>query len=62
MSYLTLTAIRVEQPLGEFYITKFKAKDLLEISFSEELTYIDENGRLKGPQRKKDDKRLREIA
>ena len=62
MSYLTLTAIRVEQPLGEFYITKFKAKDLLEISFSEELTYIDENGRLKGTQRKKDDKRLREIA
>jgi DNA phosphorothioation-associated DGQHR protein 1 len=62
MNFLEIIAIRVIQPLGEFYITKFKAKDLLAISFSEELSYIDENGTLKGTQRKKDHKRLQEIA
>lgn len=59
---MELTAIRINQPLGEFFITKFNAKDLLKVSFSEELTYIDEDGKLKGTQRKKDDKRLHEIA
>ena len=59
---MELIALRIIQPLGEFYITKFVAEDLLKVSFSEELTYVDDDGKLKGSQRKKDDKRLREIA
>ncbi|MBW2938237.1 DNA phosphorothioation-associated DGQHR protein 1 [Aureisphaera sp. CAU 1614] len=62
MSFLKLKAIKIDQPLASFYITKIKAKDLLEISFSEELQYIDESGKLKGNQRKKDEKRLKSIG
>jgi DNA phosphorothioation-associated DGQHR protein 1 len=61
-SFLTLHAIRVNQPFGEFFITKIKAKDLLEISFSDPLRFIDEKGQQKGSQRLLKDKRLKEIA
>jgi DNA phosphorothioation-associated DGQHR protein 1 len=62
MNFLEVVALKVTQPLGEFYITKFKARDLLKFSFSEELTYVDDKGNLKGTQRKQDNRRLREIA
>lgn len=58
---MRLTAIKVSQPLADFYITKIKASDLLNVSFSEQLQY-QENGELKGSQRKIDDRRLKEIA
>lgn len=60
--FIKVFAIKVSQPLGDFFITKIKAEDLLAVSFSEELQYIDENGKLKGSQRKTDAKRLEEIA
>ena len=57
-----LNALKIEQPLSTFFLTKIKAEDLLSISFSEELQYLNDEGRLKGSQRKTDEKRLMEIA
>jgi len=62
MAFLQPSALKIYQPLSDFYVVKIKARDLLKISFSEELEYVDENGRLRGSQRKTDDKRLHEIA
>jgi DNA phosphorothioation-associated DGQHR protein 1 len=61
-NFKEILAIKVHQPLGDFYMAKFFAKDLLQLAFSEELQYIDEKGHLKGSQRKTDEKRLKEIA
>jgi DNA phosphorothioation-associated DGQHR protein 1 len=60
--FLELISIKINQPLSTFFLTKIAAKDLLQISFSEELQYKDEDGRLKGSQRKLDPNRLKEIA
>lgn len=62
MNFLELNAIRIIQPLSDFFIIKVKASDLLQITFPEELTYIDKTGRLKGSQRKLDINRLKQIA
>jgi DGQHR domain-containing protein len=59
---IILQAIKVSQPLADFYITKIRAKDLLEVSFVEPLQYTDENGNLKGSQRIQDIDRLKQIA
>lgn len=61
-NFLELPALKVSQPLGDFFITKFRAADLMKVSFVEELTYTDAEGHLKGTQRKKDVSRLKEIA
>lgn len=58
---MELSAIRVTQPLGEFYITKIKARDLLRISTSSVLRY-DKDGYLKGNQRVLKPDRLKLIA
>lgn len=60
--FLEVPALRVNQPLGEFYVVKFKARDLLDLTFSEPLEYIDEFGNVKGSQRPKKETRLKEIA
>ncbi|SIT81967.1 DNA phosphorothioation-associated DGQHR protein 1 [Pontibacter indicus] len=62
MSFLDVFALRVEQPLCDFYIASLKASDLLKITFSEKLQYQDEKGKLHGSQRKIDHKRLVEIG
>ncbi|SKB62693.1 DNA phosphorothioation-associated DGQHR protein 1 [Parapedobacter luteus] len=62
MRYLELYAIRVSQPLSDFYLASIKARDLLKLTFSEKLEYMDENGKLKGNQRKIDERRLKEIG
>lgn len=62
MNYLTIYAIKVSQPLSDFFITSIKASDLLALTFSEKLEYTNEQGKLKGNQRKIDEKRLREIG
>ncbi|KRT17775.1 hypothetical protein ASU31_00305 [Pedobacter ginsenosidimutans] len=62
MNYLEIYAIRVHQELSDFYITSIRAGDLLKFTFSEKLEYTDENGKLKGNQRKIDEKRLKEIG
>jgi len=61
MEFLKIKALKVKQPLADFYISKIKASDLLRISFSEELQYT-ENGKQKGSQRPTDSSRLKEIA
>lgn len=58
---MELSAIKVTQPLGEFYITKIKARDLLRISTSSVLRY-DKDGYLKGNQRELKPDRLKLIA
>lgn len=60
--FLELTALKVNQPLGDFYIITISAADLLSISYSEPMQYTDEFGNVKGSQRPEDDKRLKEIA
>ena len=62
MTFIKPFAIKVSHPLSDFYVFKIKARDLLKISFSEELEYIDESGRLRGSQRKVDERRLKDIA
>lgn len=62
MNYLEILAIKVSQPLCEFYLSSMKASDLLKVSFSEQLQYHDEHGKLQGSQRKIDSKRLSEIG
>lgn len=58
---MNIKAIKVVQPLGEFYIAKIKAVDLLKISTSAVARY-DKDGNLKGNQRPLDEKRLKAIA
>lgn len=62
MSFKTIYAIKVSQPLCDFYLTSMTASDLIRVSFSEQLQYHDEQGRLQGSQRKIDSKRLSEIG
>lgn len=61
-NFLELPAIRVSQPLGIFYAVSIPASELLKVSFAEPMRYIDGSGNVKGSQRVKDEKRLREIA
>lgn len=58
---MEIKAIKVTQPLGDFFITKIKASDLLMISTSQIARY-DENGKLQGNQRKLDTKRISLIS
>ena len=58
---MEVKAIKVVQPLGEFYIAKIKARELLKISTSSVARY-DKDGNLKGNQRPLDPKRLKAIA
>ena len=58
---MEVKAIKVVQPLGEFYISKIKAGDLLKISTSSVARY-DKDGNLRGNQRPLNDKRLKAIA
>ena len=58
---MIIKAIKVIQPLGEFYIAKIKARDLLWISTSSVLRY-DKNGNLQGNQRALRPERLKLIA
>jgi DNA phosphorothioation-associated DGQHR protein 1 len=58
---MKISAIKISQPLGDFYITKIKARDLLRISTSSVLRY-DKQGLLVGNQRPLKQERLKAIA
>lgn len=58
---MKLSAIKVSQPLGDFYIFKIKARDLLRISTSSVLRY-NKDGKLVGNQRPLKLERLKAIA
>lgn len=58
----TYPALKVQQPFGDLFIISIKAKDLLEITFSDIMRY-DEDKNLVGSQRKLDvDKRVKDIT
>jgi DGQHR domain-containing protein len=61
-NYLELNALKVNQPLGSFFVVSIPAGKLLELTFSEPMKYIDSKGNVQGNQRVKDEKRLKEIA
>jgi len=61
-NFLEIPALKVQQPLGDFYVISISARELLDITFSEPMKYIDNSGNVKGSQRPKDIKRLKEIA
>lgn len=56
-----ISAIKVHQPLGDFYIAKIPAGDLMSISTSSVARY-NKDGKLKGSQRQLDISRLKLIA
>lgn len=58
---MKILAIKVEQPLGEFYIAKLRARDLLKISTSQVARYT-RDGNITGNQRPINLGRLKEIA
>jgi DNA phosphorothioation-associated DGQHR protein 1 len=60
--FLEVPALKVKQPMGDFYVITISARELLDISFSEPMKYIDNSGHVQGSQRPKDTKRLKEIA
>ncbi|MGJ1198216.1 DGQHR domain-containing protein [Sphingobacterium spiritivorum] len=62
MEKIRLRALKVSQPLGDFFVISIKASILKKISFSEPLTYLSEDGTLKGNQRPINEKRLSEIG
>lgn len=66
MSAKKIPAIRVSQPLGEFYMAAIPANLLLKVGFTKRHTRraADESGAVKddGHQRRLDEKRLKEIA
>lgn len=62
MPFLEFNAIKVVQPLGEFYLGTIPADKLRQVAFVEELIYADADGNRKGNQRKRDKNRLTEIA
>lgn len=55
---MEVKAIKVVQPLGEFYIAKIKARELLKISTSSVARYV-KDGNLKGNQRPLDPKQVK---
>ncbi len=61
---ISISGLRIKQPIGELYVAKIKAQDLLKISYSDIRSIADENYRNKylGIQRKLDPKRERDIA
>lgn len=58
---MKISAIKVHQPLGDFYIGKIKACDLLNISYTEVFRYK-KDGSQEGTQRPVNEKRLKEIS
>lgn len=58
---MEITAIKVKQPLAEFYIAKIKASDLLKVSTSAVARY-NKNGELEGNQRPLKPERLKAIS
>jgi len=61
---IILPGLRISQPIGDLYVAKIKAKDLLNISYSDVRSIADETYRntYLGIQRKLDHKREQEIA
>jgi DNA phosphorothioation-associated DGQHR protein 1 len=62
---LTVPALRVEQPLGVFYVTKLEARVLLQVTYSDPLRVIGESQstyRLSGSQREESVVRLKSIG
>lgn len=63
---LTLKALRVEQPLGVYYVTVIPARVLLQVAFSDALSAIwsdeEQTYKLDGTQRLRDPKRLKPVA
>ena len=62
MGKTRIRAIKVSQPLGDFFVISIKAGILKNISFSEPLKYLSEDGTMVGNQRQVNRKRLNEIG
>lgn len=62
--YARFPAIRVDQPLGEFYAVAIPAEILLDVCYTDKLTAIrsDDAYQLRGSQRQLRDSRLRDIG
>ncbi len=61
-SFLRVPAIKVSQPLGDFFVASIKAKDLLELCYSAPAESVSSGMGVEGTQRLESGKRLREIS
>ncbi|KXO06797.1 DGQHR domain-containing protein [Marinobacter excellens] len=67
-NYLRIPALRIRQPLGDFFSVVLSASDLEKLTYSARARYERRNmlgsvfGNIAGNQRKKDEKREKEIA
>lgn len=59
-NFYTSTAIKLEQPLGVFYVFKIPASKLIEVAFS--MAAYNQDGKLSGVQRKLKQDRINQIA
>lgn len=55
-------ALRVDQPLGTFFVVSISAAKLLEVCYSDKASLDADKGEIRGTQRKEDEKRQLEIA
>lgn len=62
--FVRVPAIRVEQPLGEFYAAAITARQLLKVCYTDRLRAVPDgdNYRLSGSQRARNETRLKEIG
>ena len=65
--FIEIPALRVTQPLGEFFVVSLKAKDLLSVTYSDILRIEREDPmaggyQTSGTQRESKDRRMRDIA
>lgn len=65
-NFVELTALKVSQPLGEFYVTKIPVEELLKITFSSEIRpneeYLEDEIEFTGSQRAKKTDKLKQIG
>ena len=62
MNYIDRPAIRVQQPLGTFYVASIPARDLLDVCYSNPAELREESSYIEGTQRLESEKRLKEIS
>lgn len=62
MSYIKTRVIKVNQPLGSFYVASIPAQKLLNVTYSHPAELLKGGYQVSGTQRLEDDKRLKEIS
>lgn len=62
MCYIKTKVIKIDQPLGSFYVASIPAEKLLNIAYSHPAELLKDGYQISGTQRWEDSKRLKEIS